>query len=65
VRLALQEVADGRPSFLHALRIKTTARRFIREALVTTFGQGEFTLFPDLDGLARELRMRERLEGKG
>jgi hypothetical protein len=64
-KLALKELEEGRPSFLHALRIKTSARKFIRDGLITSFGQGEFTLFPDLDGLARELRMREGLEDKG
>ena len=33
--------------------------------MLNAFGSGEFTFFPDLDGLGRELRMREGLEGKG
>lgn len=33
--------------------------------MVTAFGLGEFTFFADLDGLARDLRIRENLEGKG
>jgi hypothetical protein len=65
VSLALEEVKEGRPSPLRALRIKGSRRQFIRGALVDAFGQGEFTFFPDLDGLARELRMRECLEGLG
>ena len=65
VKLALAEVDAGRPSFLHALQVKGSARSFIRNALTEAFGQGEFTFFPDLDGLARELRMRERMEGRG
>jgi hypothetical protein len=32
---------------------------------VDAFGLGEYTFFPDLDGLAKELRIREGLEGKG
>lgn len=48
-----------------ALRIAGSRRAFIRDAMVTAFGSGEFTFFPDLDGLARELRMREGLEGAG
>ena len=35
------------------------------DALVTAFGLGEFTIFPDLDGLARDRRIREKIEGKG
>ena len=65
VKLALKEVEEGRPSPLVGIRIQGDRRAFIREALVTAFGLGEFTFFPDLDGLARELRIREHLEGKG
>jgi hypothetical protein len=65
LKLALAELDGGHLSPLYALRIAGRQRRFIREAMVTAFGSGEFTFFPDLDGLARELRMREGLEGRG
>jgi hypothetical protein len=65
VKLALDEVAAGRLSPLRALRIRGQKREFIRGAMVDAFGSGEFTFFPDLDGLGRELRMREHLEGYG
>jgi FRG domain-containing protein len=65
IKLALKEVADGRLSPLVGLRIRGSRRAFLRDALVVAFGLGEFTFFPDLDGLARELRIREGLEGKG
>ena len=64
-KIALKEVGEGRVSPLLGLRIRGNRRKFIRGALVEAFGQGEFTFFPDLDGLARELRMRTELEGKG
>lgn len=65
MKLALKEVRDGGLSPLVGIRIRGNRRAFIRGALVGAFGQGEFTFFPDLDGLARELRIREGLEGKG
>jgi hypothetical protein len=65
VKLALQEKAAGRPPPLAGLRVLGTQRAHVRDGLVTAFGLGDFTLFPDLDGLARELRIREKLEGKG
>lgn len=65
LKLALGELDAGRLSPLYALRIAGRQRRFIRDAMVSAFGSGEFTFFPDLDGLARELRMREDLEGRG
>ena len=65
LRIALNELSQGRVPPLQALRIAGAKRRFIRDAMVTAFGSGEFTFFPDLDGLGRELRMREGLEGRG
>jgi hypothetical protein len=65
LRVALAEVDAGRPSPLIAVRISGAARTTIRDAMLNSFGAAEFTFFPDLDGLARELRMREGLEGKG
>lgn len=64
-RIALAEKAAGRLSPLQGLRIRGSQRKFIRGALADAFGLGEYTFFPDLDGLARELRIREGLEGKG
>jgi hypothetical protein len=65
VKLALNEIAQGRLSPLRGLRIAASARPIIRDAMLNSFGSGEFTFFPDLDGLGRELRMREGLEGTG
>jgi hypothetical protein len=64
-RIALAEKAAGRLPPLQGIRIRGSRRKFIRGALADAFGVGEYTLFPDLDGLARELRIREGLEGKG
>jgi FRG domain len=63
--LALKEVAEGRRSFLYGLQIRGDKRALIRDGMIRAFGSGDFTFFPDLDGLARELRMRSRFEGKG
>jgi len=65
IKIALNEVSAGRPSPLRALRIQANQRRLIRDGMLNVFGSGEFTFFPDLDGLSRELRMREGLEGRG
>jgi len=65
VKLALAELDAGRPSFLFAFRIARNRCRYVRDGLVRAFGLGDFTIFPDLDGLARELRMLEGLEGEG
>jgi hypothetical protein len=40
VNLAVQEVAERRPSPLVRIRIRGDRRAFIREALVTAFGLG-------------------------
>jgi hypothetical protein len=64
-RIALAEKAAGRLSPLQGIRIRGSQRRFIRGALADAFGLGEYTFFPDLDGLVREVRIREGLEGKG
>jgi hypothetical protein len=65
LRVALAEIDAGRPPPLIAVRISGAARATIRDAMLNSFGAAEFTFFPDLDGLARELRMREGLEGNG
>lgn len=65
IKLALNELNEGRLPPLKAIRIAGARREFLRGAMNDSFGQGEYTFFPDLDGLTRELRMRERLEGKG
>ena len=65
MNLALQEVREGRLSPLRALVIQGDKRTIIRDAMLNALGSGEFTFFPDLDGLGRELRMREGLEGRG
>ncbi len=65
MKVALAEVARGNASPLMGIRIRGSKRGFIREGLLSAFGHGEFTFFPDMDGLARELRIRYGLEGKG
>ena len=65
MKRALAEQAAGRVSPLRGIRIRGSRRTLIRDTLANFFGMGEFTLFPDLDGLSRELRMREGLVGKG
>jgi hypothetical protein len=65
MKIALAEVKASRLSPLMGIPILGARRESIRKGLPQAFGQGEFTFFPDLDGLARELRIREGLEGKG
>ncbi len=65
LKLAHAELDAGRGSPLRGIRVAGHRRSLIRDGMLNAFGSGEFTFFPDLDGLARELRMREQLEGKG
>jgi hypothetical protein len=65
VKIALHETKSGRLSPLFAIQIRADRRAVIRDAMINVFGSGEFAFFPDLDGLGRELRMREGFEGKG
>ncbi|MDD9937617.1 MAG: hypothetical protein OXT09_28650, partial [Myxococcales bacterium] len=51
--------------FLRLIRVNGDQRRSIMASLSEYVGVGEHTLFPDLDGLAREIRVRQQLEGKG
>jgi hypothetical protein len=65
VKIAVQENQSGRLPPLFAIQIRADRRAVIRDAMINVFGSGEFAFFPDLDGLARELRMREGFEGDG
>jgi len=59
---ALQRLDGSSGTFLRGLRIAGGKRGYIRDGLVEALGIGEFTIFPNLEGLARELTMREGLE---
>jgi hypothetical protein len=56
---ALQRKADAEkaPRPLQEIRIQAAAKEGVRRSLAT-FGVDESTIFPDLDGLARSLRLR-------
>lgn len=62
VKIALKQKSDGEIPFLQGIMVQPTLREQIRADLLAAYGCGEFTFFPDLDGLARELKVRFELE---